>query len=103
MVKELKKENIDLIKKGVSIIDFSATWCGPCRAFAPVFDALAEEMPHVTFFKVDVDEQQEIAATYNIRSIPTLIILREGQILETLVGVQHKDDLKEKLEKYYGS
>ena len=100
MVKELTKQNLDLLKKGVSIVDFSATWCGPCRAFAPVFEALATEMPHVAFFKVDVDEQQELAAMHNIRSIPTLIIVQDGHAVETLVGVQHKDDLKEKIEKY---
>ncbi|MBM3201209.1 MAG: thioredoxin [Chlamydiae bacterium] len=100
MVKELTKENIDLIKKGCCIIDFTATWCGPCRAFAPVYEALAQEMPHVVFFKVDVDEQQELAAAHSVRSIPTLKIVKDGHVLETLVGVQHKDDLKEKIEKH---
>ncbi len=101
-IKELKKQEIDLLKKGVCIVDFWASWCGPCRAFAPVFEELAQEMEkdHVTFFKVNVDDEQELASMHGIRSIPTLKIFKDGELVETLVGMQHKDDLRAKLQEY---
>jgi len=59
------------------IIDFWAPWCGPCRSFAPTFEAAAEKNPNIVFAKVNTEEQQEIAAAFNIRSIPTLMIFRD--------------------------
>ena len=63
------------------IIDFWAPWCGPCRSFAPTFEAAAEKNPNIVFAKVNTEEQQEIAAAFNIRSIPTLMIFREKTII----------------------
>jgi len=100
MAKELTDKDTDLLREGVCIVDFWAPWCGPCRAFAPTFDALAKEMPNVRFFKVNVDDNQEFASAHNIRSIPTLKIFKDGHVVETLVGMQHKDELKAKLEKF---
>ncbi|THF54886.1 thioredoxin family protein [Pseudothauera rhizosphaerae] len=61
----------------IVFLDFWATWCGPCRSFAPVFEAAAEANPDIVFGKIDTDAQQELAAVFNIRSVPTLAVIRE--------------------------
>jgi thioredoxin 1 len=66
------------IEDGIVLIDFWAAWCGPCRAFAPVFEAASEAHPDVTFAKVDTDVERELAGMYGISSIPTLVIYRDG-------------------------
>lgn len=68
------------------IIDFWAPWCGPCRNFAPTFEAAAEKNPGIVFAKVNTEEQQEIAAAFNIRSIPTLMIFRDQIVIYSEAG-----------------
>lgn len=65
-------------KPGITLVDFWATWCGPCRMFAPVFEKASEEHPDVTFGKIDTEDQQELAAAAGITSIPTLMAFRDG-------------------------
>jgi thioredoxin 1 len=82
-------------------VDFWAVWCGPCRMIAPVFEQLREEYAgRVKFVKVNVDEVTESVATYGIMSIPTLMLFKDGQPTETLVGVQPKEKLIEVLESH---
>lgn len=82
-------------------VDFWAVWCGPCRQIAPVFEELSEEYADkIKFVKVNVDEVTEAVATYGIMSIPTLMLFKAGNPIETLVGVQPKAGLEEILNKH---
>lgn len=78
------KETID--GNDIVIIDFWASWCAPCRSFAPTFEAASEKHPDIAFAKVNTEEQQELAAAFNIRSIPTLMVFREQVILYAEAG-----------------
>ncbi len=75
------------------LVDFWATWCGPCRMIAPVVEAVAEERPDITVCKVDVDEERELAMEYGISSIPTLLVFKDGQIANKSVGVISKEEM----------
>ena len=86
---------------GVTLTDFWATWCGPCRMQAPVIEQLAAEMgDEVTVGKVDVDKNQATAAKYGVMSIPTLVIQKDGKVVDTLIGYHDKGTLQAKLAQY---
>ncbi|HYC37490.1 MAG TPA: thioredoxin [Usitatibacter sp.] len=87
-VVELTKENFEQVVTGnpTVIVDYWAPWCGPCRGFAPVFEKVAEQHPDVVFAKVNTDEEQEIAAHFQIRSIPTLMVFRDQIIVFSQPG-----------------
>jgi thioredoxin 1 len=82
------------------LVDFWAEWCGPCRALGPVIESLSEDFAgRVRIAKVDVDANQEVAARYGIRSIPTVILFDKGQIVDTFVGVRPKGDYAAAIER----
>jgi len=86
-------------KDGIALIDWWAPWCGPCRAFAPVYEKVAEANPDLTFAKVNTDEQQELGSAFNIRSIPTLMIFRDRILLFAQPGALPQGVLEEIVKK----
>ena len=85
---------------GVTITDFWATWCGPCKMQSPVIDQLSEEMDDVKFTKMDVDQNQETARNLGIMAIPTLLIKKDGKIVDRLTGYTPKEKLEQILDQY---
>jgi thioredoxin 1 len=87
--------------QGLSIVDFWAEWCGPCKMIGPIVEEMAEEYTgRVNFFKLDVDSSASTAQRFNIRSIPTLLFFKDGQVVETIIGLKSKKELTEVVEKH---
>ena len=85
------------------IVDFWAEWCGPCQVLGPRFAELSEEMTHIKFCKLNVDENNHTAARYGIRSIPTMLIFKNGEVVGNIIGALPKDMLKQKIEEVIGN
>ncbi len=97
---ELTKDNFEdvVTKNDLIIVDFWAPWCGPCKGFAPVFEALSEKHPDVVFAKVNTDQEQELAGHFAIRSIPTIMVFREKVVLFSQAGALPGEGLQSILE-----
>jgi thioredoxin 1 len=95
LVIESETEFNTIIQSGIVLVDFFATWCGPCRMQGPILDALAAEIGNTAkIIKVDADQFQSLAVKYDVSSIPTLILLKNGQVINRLVGLQQAATLK---------
>ncbi|EWR76158.1 TPA: thioredoxin [Staphylococcus aureus] len=89
------------VESGVQLVDFWATWCGPCKMIAPVLEELAADYEgKADILKLDVDENPSTAAKYEVMSIPTLIVFKDGQPVDKVVGFQSKENLAEVLDKH---
>ena len=96
---ELTAANFDeTVKEGVSMVDFWAPWCGPCRMIAPVIDELAGDFEgKANICKVNTDEEQDLAVKYGIRSIPTILFMKDGNVVDQMVGASSKQAFTDKI------
>ncbi|SFP58523.1 thioredoxin [Hydrogenimonas thermophila] len=101
---ELTSSNFDeTVKEGVTLVDFWAPWCGPCRMIAPVIEELAAEYEgKATIAKVNTDEEQDLAVKFGIRSIPSILFFKDGQVVDQMVGAASKQAFAEKLDSLIG-
>ena len=90
----------DEISSGLTLVDFWAPWCGPCRMLGPVIEEIANETKDAKVGKLNVDENNQIAAEYGIMSIPAVFLFKDGEVVETLVGLRPKEDYLEAIENH---
>jgi len=104
MAVELTDKNFEekvVNNQGVAVIDFWAEWCGPCKAVSPIIEELSKEYEgKATVGKVDVDNNHKVSMEYNIRSIPTILILKNGEVVDRHVGTATKQELADKIESH---
>jgi len=96
LIKHLNDDNFkNGISQGVVLVDFYADWCGPCRMLTPIIEELAQDMSgKVTVAKVDTDQSMQVASDFEVTSIPTLILFKDGEIVKRVVGLKDLDSLK---------
>ena len=96
MVKQIDtKEFKEVIKEGKVVVDLFATWCGPCKMLSPILDEISEEIPTTNFYKIDVDDNEDVAREYSVMSIPTILIFENGELVNKIVGLRSREDLVE--------
>ena len=89
----------NLVSNGIVLVDFYATWCGPCKMLSPIIDEVAQENDDIKVVKVNVDESSDIALEYKVMSIPTLVVIKNGQEVARSIGVIDKSEIKNMLAK----
>jgi thioredoxin len=100
-IADLTEESFEqeISQPGLTVVDFWAPWCGPCRAMAPQLERAAKLRPQYRFAKVNIDEQPQLASRFQVRSIPTLAVLRDGELVGTAPGLVSADDLVSALDR----
>ncbi len=94
MIKEVSNNDLSAAKQAnVAVLDFNATWCGPCKMLGPILTEISNELSEVEFYGVDVDENQELAQEFAIQSVPTVVILRNGKKVNQKIGFAPKEDM----------
>jgi len=94
MVKKISKHEFQEEVQGFTLVDFYADWCGPCRMLSPIVEDLSNEVNDVNFVKVNVDDDPELASLFGVRSIPTLILFKNGQEVDRIIGFVPKQKLQ---------
>lgn len=94
---EFQKEVLEY--KGIVLVDFFAAWCGPCKMTSPIIDQLSEEEKNVKFVKIDVDQNGDLAGQYNVFSIPTFVVFKDGQVASQFVGAMSREGFLAELRK----
>ena len=98
MVTEINESEFDEKMKGKCVVDFHTTWCGPCKLLAPIFAEVAGETKGVSFYKIDLDKNDEIARDFDVVSVPTIILFEDGKPVKRASGFMKKEKLKEFIE-----
>ena len=99
-INEKEFENEIIKKQGVCLVDFYAAWCGPCMMLAPVLEEVSNSRAGYNIYKIDVDENNNLAQKLNIDTIPTICIYKDGKIVDRQVGYKNKEEIVELIEKY---
>jgi thioredoxin 1 len=97
---ELTKDNFEQTNSGLHFVKYSAEWCGPCKQMTPIINELSKNYTNISFDEVDVDKENELAVKFNIRGVPTFMLIKDGSVVETLVGSQTRSKLVDVLNKY---
>lgn len=93
-VEHLNEANFEsAIRSGVTLVDFFATWCGPCKMLSPIIEELSAEADGFSVYKVDIDECEDLAMDFSVMSVPTLIVFKNGEEAERMIGVRSKADI----------
>lgn len=102
-LEHLNQSNFDTTLQehsGFTVVDFFATWCGPCKMFTPILESAAQKLPDVHFYKVDIDAEMSLAERYRIMTVPTLLIFKGGKLVEQSVGVISEQQLESLLARH---
>lgn len=100
MIIHLENENYDeIVNGGLVVVDFFATWCGPCKMLSPVLEDVSKDM-NIKIVKVDIDDHLDIAKRFGIMSVPTLLVYKNGNVVDKLVGFMPKEYIEDKLSNY---
>ena len=103
MVKEINIDNFEeevTSNSGVTVVDFFANWCGPCRKLSPILEEVESELSGVKFSKINTDENMDVAREYQVSGLPTLLVFKNGEVVERLVGLMPKSSIITNIEKH---
>lgn len=103
MAKEINKSEFEqnvLAGKGVAVVDFFATWCKPCQMLAPVIEEVSSKFENVSFYKIDIDKENELANKYYIMSVPTIMFFKDGKLVDQVIGYRSVEEMEQLVAKF---